>query len=84
MQQPRNRPRSALRRRVIAAGRVDDWKRWDDWMAGRCGPMADVRAMIFWLIVTAFIGTILAQLILDPAAHYIAAVANFWITFSRR
>ncbi|MDB5041563.1 MAG: hypothetical protein JWN27_2289 [Candidatus Eremiobacteraeota bacterium] len=47
-------------------------------------PRRDVSAMIFWLIVTAFIGTILAQLILDPAAHYIAAVANFWITFSRR
>ncbi len=47
-------------------------------------PRRDVGAMIFWLIVTAFIGTILAQLILDPAAHYIAAVANFWITFSRR
>jgi hypothetical protein len=47
-------------------------------------PKRDVSAMIFWLIVTAFIGTILAQLILDPAAHYIAAVANFWITFSRR
>ncbi len=46
-------------------------------------PRSDVGAMIFWLIVTAFIGTILAQLILAPAAHYIAAVANFWITHSR-
>lgn len=47
-------------------------------------PRRDVAAMIFWLIVTAFIGTVLAQLILTPAAHYIAAVANFWITHSKR
>jgi hypothetical protein len=46
-------------------------------------PRRDVAAMIFWLIVTAFIGTILAQLILSPAAQYIAAVANFWITHSK-
>ena len=46
-------------------------------------PRTDVSAMIFWLIVTAFAGTLLAQLILAPAAHYIAAVANFWITHSR-
>ena len=39
-------------------------------------PRADVQAMIFWLIVTAFIGTILAQLILFPAAQYIAAAAH--------
>ncbi len=39
-------------------------------------PRDDVRAMIFWLIVTAFIGTILAQLILLPAAQYIAAAAQ--------
>jgi hypothetical protein len=38
----------------------------------------DVAAMIFWLIVTAFIGTLLAQLILVPAAHYIAVVAHYW------
>jgi hypothetical protein len=43
-------------------------------------PRSDVTAMIFWLIVSAFVGTILAQIILTPAAHYIAAVANFWIT----
>ena len=43
-------------------------------------PRTDVAAMIFWLCVTAFLGTLLAQLILTPAAHYIAAVANFWIT----
>lgn len=46
-------------------------------------PRSDVSAMIFWLIVTAFVGTLLAQLILTPAAQYIAAVANFWITHSR-
>ena len=45
-------------------------------------PVADVRAMIFWLIVTAFVGTLLAQLILSPAAHFIAAVASFWIKIS--
>jgi hypothetical protein len=47
-------------------------------------PRSDVRALIFWLIVTAFIGTLLAQLILGPAAHYIAAVADFWIRISSR
>ncbi len=41
-------------------------------------PRTDVVAMIFWLIVTAFIGTLLAQVILAPAAHYIAWVANHW------
>ncbi|HEX3463800.1 MAG TPA: DUF2837 family protein [Candidatus Elarobacter sp.] len=41
-------------------------------------PRQDVSAMIFWLIVTAFIGTLLAQLILLPAAEYIAAVAHVW------
>ncbi len=41
-------------------------------------PRRDVAAMIFWLIVTAFIGTLLAQLILVPAAFYIAAVAHIW------
>ncbi|HEX3548846.1 MAG TPA: DUF2837 family protein [Candidatus Elarobacter sp.] len=41
-------------------------------------PRQDVAAMIFWLIVTAFIGTLLAQLILVPAAHLIAAVAHIW------
>ncbi|MGB8267258.1 MAG: DUF2837 family protein [Candidatus Velthaea sp.] len=42
-------------------------------------PQGDVRAMIFWLIVTAFIGTVLAQLILNPAAHYIAAFAHLFV-----
>jgi Alternate to MurJ len=41
-------------------------------------PRQDVAAMIFWLIVTAFAGTLLAQLILVPAARYIAAVAHVW------
>jgi Alternate to MurJ len=43
-------------------------------------PRKDVAAMIFWLIVTAFLGTLLAQLILFPAAEYIAAFANFWVS----
>ena len=41
-------------------------------------PRSDVLAMIFWLVVTAFIGTLLAQLILFPAAQYIAWVAEHW------
>lgn len=39
----------------------------------------DVRAMIFWLIVTALLGTIIAQLILFPAAEYIAFAAHFFV-----
>jgi hypothetical protein len=42
-------------------------------------PQSDVRSMIFWLIVTAFIGTALAQLILYPAAQYIAAIAHLFV-----
>jgi hypothetical protein len=42
-------------------------------------PRRDVAAMIFWLIVSAFIGTLLAQLILFPAAHYIAAGAHLFV-----
>jgi len=41
-------------------------------------PQNDVRAMIFWLIVTAFVGTVLAQLILFPAAEYIATAAHWF------
>jgi hypothetical protein len=41
-------------------------------------PRSDVRSMIFWLIVTAFVGTVLAQLILVPAAEYIAAAAHWF------
>jgi hypothetical protein len=42
-------------------------------------PRSDVRAMIFWLIVTAFVGTLSAQLILVPAAEYIATVAQLFL-----
>lgn len=42
-------------------------------------PRRDVAAMIFWLIVTAFVGTLLAQLILYPAAQYIAAGAHLFV-----
>ena len=41
-------------------------------------PRTDVLAMIFWLVVTAFIGTLIAQIILFPAAEYIAWVADHW------
>ncbi|MFN2461183.1 MAG: lipid II flippase family protein [Candidatus Velthaea sp.] len=41
--------------------------------------VGDVRAMIFWLIVTALVGTVLAQLILYPAAQYIAFAAHFFV-----
>jgi hypothetical protein len=41
-------------------------------------PRSDVRSMIFWLIVTAFVGTVLAQLILVPAAEYIATAAHWF------
>jgi hypothetical protein len=46
-------------------------------------PRRDVQAMIFWLVVSAFVGTVLAQLILYPAAEYIAAVAQFWVGLSK-
>lgn len=42
-------------------------------------PRRDVTAMIFWLVVTAFVGTLLAQLILYPAAYYIAAGAHLFV-----
>jgi hypothetical protein len=41
-------------------------------------PRTDVRSMIFWLIATAFAGTVLAQLILYPAAEYIATAAHLF------
>lgn len=41
-------------------------------------PRGDVRAMIFWLVVTAFVGTIVAQLLLFPAAEYIAVAAQLF------
>jgi hypothetical protein len=36
----------------------------------------DVKAMVFWLSVTAIAGTLLSQLILDPAAYVIARAAH--------
>ena len=41
-------------------------------------PIADVRAMIVALIVSAFLGTLIAQLILFPAAEYIAVAAHLF------
>ena len=42
-------------------------------------PVADVQAMIVALVVTAFVGTLLAQLILFPAAEYIAAASHLFV-----
>jgi hypothetical protein len=42
-------------------------------------PVADVHAMIVTLVVTAFIGTLLAQLILYPAAEYIALATHLFV-----
>lgn len=42
-------------------------------------PHRDVTAMIFWLVVTAFLGSLLAQAILVPAAEYIAAGAHLFV-----
>jgi hypothetical protein len=42
-------------------------------------PRRDVSAMIFWLIVSAFVGTLLAHAILFPAAQYIAAGAHLFV-----
>jgi hypothetical protein len=42
-------------------------------------PVDDVRAMIVGLVVTAFVGTVLAQLILYPAAEYIAAASHLFV-----
>jgi hypothetical protein len=42
-------------------------------------PRRDVASMICWLVVTAFIGTLLAQAILTPAAEYIAAGAHVFV-----
>jgi Amj-like protein len=47
-------------------------------------PRRDVQAMIFWLVISAFVGTVLAQLILYPSAQYIAAVAHFWVGLSSK
>ena len=42
-------------------------------------PVDDVRAMIVALVATAFVGTVLAQLILFPAAEYIAAASHLFV-----
>lgn len=40
-------------------------------------PESDVKAMLVYLIITAFIGSLLAQLLLHPAAEFIASFAGF-------
>lgn len=42
-------------------------------------PVDDVRAMIVALVATAFLGTLLAQLVLYPAAVYIAGAAHLFV-----
>jgi hypothetical protein len=39
-------------------------------------PVEDLKAMLVYLVVTTIIGTLLSQLLLDPAAHVIAEVAR--------
>lgn len=41
-------------------------------------PIEHVRSMVFWLAVTAIIGTLLSQVILWPAAKLIEIVAHFF------
>jgi hypothetical protein len=41
-------------------------------------PLGDVRAMVFWLALTAIVGWILSQLILIPGAYFIAAGAHLF------
>ncbi|MDQ6826820.1 MAG: lipid II flippase Amj family protein, partial [Candidatus Eremiobacteraeota bacterium] len=41
-------------------------------------PLGVVKAMVFYLSLTAIIGTIISQLILWPSAFLIAAVAHFF------
>jgi len=41
-------------------------------------PLGEVKAMVFYLSLTAIIGTILSQLILWPSSYLIAAVAHFF------
>jgi hypothetical protein len=38
--------------------------------------MDDVRALVFWLCVTAIVGTLLSQLILTPATYVIVEAAH--------
>jgi len=40
-------------------------------------PESDVKAMLIYIVITAFVGMLLAQLLLHPAALVIAAVAQF-------
>ena len=40
-------------------------------------PIGDLKAMLVYLVVTTVIGTLLSQLLLDPAASIIAYVARF-------
>jgi len=40
-------------------------------------PMEDLKAMLVYLVITTIVGTLLSQLLLDPAAHLIASVARF-------
>jgi hypothetical protein len=40
-------------------------------------PVSDVKAMVFYLALTAIVGTLLSQLILYPAALFIGSVAHF-------
>jgi len=42
-------------------------------------PPSDVATMIFWLVMSACLGTMLAQLMLFPAAEYIASVADHFV-----
>lgn len=39
-------------------------------------PIADLKAMLVYLVITTIVGTVLSQLLLDPAAHIIAAAAK--------
>lgn len=40
-------------------------------------PIEDLKAMLVYLVLTTVVGTLLSQLLLDPAAHVIASVARF-------
>lgn len=43
-------------------------------------PVSHVHAMVVGLVVTAFIGTLLAQVVLYPAAVYIAAASHIFVS----
>jgi len=42
-------------------------------------PVSHVHAMIVVLVMSAFVGTLLAQLVLFPAAEYIAAASHLFV-----